>query len=119
MAPKDILHKQLLITVAKTTSDDRGGTLLFRIALNKSGTLVRWYSRSTGIKYRIPLTLLNSIYIILFTHDSLDDGSIVVRFPAGAKISSLLQNVQACTAALPAHYSMETGGCFPEEELRA
>jgi len=58
---------------------------------------VRSYNRSTGTKYGIPLTLLNNIYIIFFTHDRLDDGSIVVRFPAGATISSLLQNVQACT----------------------
>jgi hypothetical protein len=33
------------------------------------------------------------------THDRLDKGSIVVRFPAGATISSILQNVQACTVA--------------------
>lgn len=58
---------------------------------------VRSYNRSTGTKYGIPLTLLNNIYIIFFTHDRLDDGSIVVRFPAGVTISSLLQNVQACT----------------------
>jgi len=38
-----------------------------------------------------------NIYIIFFTHDRLDDGSIVFHFPAGATISSLLQNVQACT----------------------
>jgi len=41
MTPKDTLHKQLNITVVRTTPDDRGGTLLFRITLNKSGTLVQ------------------------------------------------------------------------------
>lgn len=41
MAPKDILHKQLHITVARTSPDDRGGTLLLRITLKKSGTLVQ------------------------------------------------------------------------------
>lgn len=46
MAPKDIMHEQLHTTVARNTPDDRGGTLLFRITLNKSGTLVQpfnWY----------------------------------------------------------------------------
>jgi hypothetical protein len=41
MAPKDILHKRLHMTVARSTQDDRGGTLLFRITLIKSGTLVQ------------------------------------------------------------------------------
>jgi len=80
---------------------------------------VRWYNRSTGTKYGIPLTLLNNIYIIFFTHDRLDDGRIVVRFLTGATISSVFQNVQACTVALPAYYSVGTGGCFPEGELKA
>jgi len=72
MAAKDILHKQPHINVARTTPDDRGGTLLFRITLNKSGTLEQ-YSCSTDTTYGIPLTLLNNIYIIFFTHDRLDD----------------------------------------------
>jgi hypothetical protein len=41
MAPKGILHKQLRVTVARTTPDHRGGMLLFGITLNKSGTLVQ------------------------------------------------------------------------------
>jgi hypothetical protein len=66
------------------------------------------------------LLLFSTLFTLyFFTHDRLDDGSIVVRFPAGATISSLPQNVQACTVALPAYYSMETGGCFPEGELKA
>jgi len=110
MAAKDILHKELHITAARTTPDDRRGTLLFRITLNKSGTLVQpfnwhevWNPSHSSQQY---------LHYIFYARQA---GRRKYRrsFPGRGN------NFFSSPKRSGLHYSMGAGGYFPEGELKA